>query len=348
MTIRDYTCRRLLTVVTIAPVVLTLFGLGCSSALIVKRKNVDLSAVKSPIIFKGDSTTAYRDPACIYHDGVFRLFYTYVLTKEDGKRYWVVAFSKSSDLIHWTEPKIITPIDQNLNFASPGNVIRFGSDWILCLQTYPTPAGEKHGNENCRVWIMRSKDLENWGPAEMLMVKGPDVPFEKMGRLIDAYLIEDKDQPGRWWCFFDDNAANMSYSYDLKTWTYFNRIEAGENVCILIDSDEYLMFHSPSNGIGMKRSKDLKTWRDVGAPTGKHGTGSITLGQKNWPWAQGRLTAGFVLDMRHHPDIGKYLMFFHASGPEDERTMFSTFASLGLAWSDELVDWDWPGRNAEP
>ncbi|MHC4624484.1 MAG: glycosyl hydrolase family 28 protein [Planctomycetota bacterium] len=322
-----------------------LMGFASDRRPAAEAKQIDLSAIKSPIILKGDATTAYRDPTCIYHNGLFRLFYTYIITKDDGKHYWAVAFSKSSDLIHWTEPKIITPVERNLNFASPGNIIRFGDDWILCLQTYPTPNGQKYGNEDCRVWIIRSRDLENWGTAELLRVKGPDVPFEKMGRLIDAYLIEDKDEPGKWWCFFDDNAANMSCSCDLKTWTYFNRIEAGENVCILVDGDEYLMFHSPRNGIGMKRSKDLKTWRDVGAPTGKHGTGSITLGQKDWPWAQGRLSAGFVLDLRKEPAVGKYLMFFHGSGPEDERTMFSTFCSLGLAWSDDLVDWDWPGKD---
>ncbi|MHC4500133.1 MAG: hypothetical protein ACYS21_13575, partial [Planctomycetota bacterium] len=130
-----------------------------------KDREVDFSAIKSPIVFKGNAATAYRDPTAIYHDGVFRLFYTYILTRDDGKHYWTVAFSKSRDLIHWTEPKIITPIDQNLNFASPGNFIRHGEDWILCLQTYPTPKGEKYGNQNCRVWIMRSRDLENWGPA---------------------------------------------------------------------------------------------------------------------------------------------------------------------------------------
>ena len=80
----------------------------------------------------------------------------------------------------------------------------------------------------------------------MLKVRGPGVPVEQMGRIIDPYLVEDKGEPGKWWCFFDDNAANMSFSYDLETWTYFNCIPAGENVCILTaDRDDCLMFHSP-------------------------------------------------------------------------------------------------------
>lgn len=293
-------------------------------------------ALHSPIIFAGDAVTAYRDPAVIYHDGFFRLFFTYVRIDAENQHYWVVAHSKSPDLIHWTRPEPITPADRNLNFSSPGNIVRFGDEWILCMQTYPTPNGEKFGNEDCRVWITRSRDLENWQTPELLRVKGPDVPVEDMGRIIDAYLLEDKDEPGKWWCFFDDNAVNMAFSYDLVNWTYFNRIEGGENVCVLVEKNEYLMFHSPKNGIGMKRSRDMKDWTDSGE--------LITLGQEHWPWASGRLTAGFVLDLREDERVGKYLMFFHGSGPEDERTMFSTHASLGLAWSEDLVAWDWPGK----
>jgi hypothetical protein len=100
------------------------------------------------------------------------------------------------------------------------------------------------------------------------------------------------------------------------------------------------MFHSPKNGIGMKRSMDLKNWRDVGGSTTKEDTGLITLGQKDWPWASQRLTAGFVLDLRNDPRVGKYLMFFHAEPPEG----FRKYASLGLAWSDDLLHWDWPGK----
>ena len=70
------------------------------------------------------------------------------------------------------------------------------------------------------------------------------------------------------------------------------------------------------------------------------------LGQPTWPWAQGRLTAGFVLDLRTEPAVGKALMFFHGSDfPEkDPRGGFDNFASIGLAWSDDLKTWAWPGK----
>ncbi|MHC4213905.1 MAG: sialidase family protein [Planctomycetota bacterium] len=313
---------------------------GCSSFSNANAQIINLNDIQSPIILKGDENRAFRDPAAIYHNGTFYLYYTLWLKDADGIRYSYTALSKSKDLAKWTEPKIITPKDINLNYSSPGNVIRFKDKWILCLQTYPTPDGKKYGNNNCRLWIMRSDDLENWAEPEMLKVKGPDVPFDKMGRLIDAYLVEDKDTPGKWWCLFDDNAVNISYSYDLEKWTYLKRVPAGENACVIIKDNEYILFHSPGNGIGVKRSKNMIDWNHVGTKIDKSGTGSITLGQKDWPWSSQRLTAGFVLDLKDDPLVGKYLMFFHAEPPGG----FKKLASLGIAWSDDLVTWDWPGK----
>ncbi|MBN2292376.1 MAG: hypothetical protein JXM70_08125 [Pirellulales bacterium] len=72
----------------------------------------------------------------------------------------------------------------------------------------------------------------------------------------------------------------------------------------------------------------------------------ITLGQKHWPWAEFRLTAGVVLDLRKDPRIGKYVMFFHGSGPgkEGNQDNCDANASIGIAWSDDLLNWDWPKK----
>lgn len=96
-----------------------------------------------------------------------------------------------------------------------------------------------------------------------------------------------------------------------------------------------MLFHSPETGIGVKRSKDLQTWRDCGV---------LMLGVEEWPWAQGRLTAGFVLDARDAPGIGKYLMLFHGSDTPETSPVggFDNHASIGIAWSDDLVHWSWP------
>lgn len=207
----------------------------------------------------------------------------------------------------------------------------------MCLQSYPRPNGEKYANETARLWTMESDDLINWSEPELMMVKGNGMPVNEMGRMIDPYLLEDKDEPGKYWCFYKQNGVSMSWSSDLKNWTWSGYANAGENVCVLTINDEYTMFHSPANGIGVMHSRDMKNWSESDEV--------ITLGQRDWPWALGRLTAGFVLDCRKSRDIGKYLMFFHGSGPEDETVIFDTHASIGIAWSDDLKNWDWPGKD---
>lgn len=295
----------------------------------------ELAKLPSPVLFRGDASIAYRDPAAIYHDGWFYLYFTKTTIEADKQVYQYCAWSKSRDLLHWTEPKTFTPRDQKLNFSSPGNVIRDGERWLLCLQTYPRPAGEMYGNASSRLWVMESNDLETWGEPTLLRVKGPEVAVADMGRMIDPFLLPDKDEPGKWWCFYKQNGVSLSWSRDLRAWTFAGSTKAGENACVLVVDDEYVLFHSPPNGVGVRRSKNLKTWRDQGL---------LTLGQKDWPWAAGRLTAGFVLDARKVEGVGKYLMFFHGSDyPEkDPRGGFDNFASIGIAWSDDLVRWDWP------
>lgn len=292
-----------------------------------------LNALQSPILFHGDSATAYRDPAAVYHNGVLHLFFTLVKTESDGTVFLYTASSQSRDLKNWSPVKIFTPRDRALNFSSPGNIVRLGDEWIMCLQTYPRQNGEKYANAGARVWVMRSGDLENWSSPELLRVKGDDVPEAQMGRMIDPYLLQDKDDARRWWCFYKQNGVSMSWSEDLRRWHYVGHAEAGENVCVLIDGNEYVLFHSPHNGIGVKRSADLRHWRDEPL---------ITLGQRDWSWAQGRLTAGFVLDLRAAADIGKYVMLFHGTGPQDEEVIFDTHACIGIAWSDDLKTWHWP------
>jgi hypothetical protein len=306
-----------------------------------------LSHLTSPVLFAGDATNAYRDPAAIYHDGWFYLYFTWIRTEHDGIPYSYVAWSRSRDLRHWSGPEIITSRDKDLDFGSPGDVVLYKGRWVLCLQTYPRPNGERYGNRDSRIWTMTSQDLHHWSRPEVLRVKGPDVPIADMGRMIDPFLLQDKDARDKWWCFYKQNGISRSWSLDLKNWTYTGKTDAGENPCVIVDNNQYVLFHSPPNGIGVKRSTDLENWTDEGV---------LMLGQREWPWAQGRLTAGFVLDLRNDPAIGKSLMFFHGSQfpEEDPRGGFNNYASIGFAWSDRndrseshdnLKDWQWAGRS---
>ena len=292
-----------------------------------------LDALPSPILFKGDANTGYRDPLLLWHDGLFHMFFT-LGERDTNAVYSCIAHSTSRDLRAWSPPRRLTPHDLRLNFVSPGSVVRFGGEWVLCASTYPQPNGERYGNASARLYLLRSPDLDLWSEPELLRVKGPGVPVEKMGRMIDACLIPDKDDPGKWWCFYKQNGVSMSWSRDLRAWTFAGSTQAGENVCVLVHDGRYLMFHSPPNGIGVKTSADLRHWSDAGP--------LITLGQKDWPWAQGRLTAGYVADLRSVPGVGRYVMVFHGTGPEPEPIKFQTHACIGIAWSDDLKTWKWP------
>ncbi|RTE10661.1 hypothetical protein [Paenibacillus whitsoniae] len=290
----------------------------------------------SPVLLRGDHKKAFRDPCALYQDGIWWLYYTLVETEEDGRVYLYTAMSQSANLREWSKPLLLTPRDQHLNFSSPGNVIRVNNRWRMCLQSYPRPNGEKYGNGDCRIWMMESEDLVNWTAPELLRVKGDHVADKDMGRMIDPYFIENAAKPGEWFCFYKQNGVSLSKTDNFRQWTYCGNESAGENVCIIRDEGEYVMFHSPENGIGVMRSYDLVHWREEDS--------LITLGQQEWEWAKGRITAGFVLDLRHKEGVEAFVMFFHGSGPEDERVLFDTHASIGIAWSRDLKVWDWPGK----
>ncbi len=295
---------------------------------------IDLKQLASPILLQGDAHTAYRDPAVFFHDGRFYLYFTLVETEPDGRVFLYLAMTTTTDLLTFTPVRKLSVRDQALNFSSPGNIIRFGGRFCLCCQTYCRPNGEKYGTADSRIFLMRSDDLMNWDAPELLRVKGDEVPREEMGRMIDPYLLEDKDEPGKFWCFYKQAGVSLSWSRDLVHWNYHGRTESGENVCVAVVNGEYWLWHSPRNGIGLLKSTDLTHWHDTGT--------LITLGQKEWPWAQGRLTAGAVIDLRDEPAVGKALLFFHGTGPEDESIVFDQYACIGIAWSDDLIHWEYP------
>lgn len=306
-----------------------------------EAQTIRLDAIKSPIVFRGNDHLAYRDPAVLYHDGTFFLFFTLTEIEPDGMIYMYTAASRSKDLVHWTIPRKLTPKDQNLNYSSPGNIIRYHGEWLLCLQTYPRPGNTvrnmpQYGNNSARLFLLRSKDLETWSEPELIKVKGPNIAVADMGRMIDPYLLQDKDDSTKYWCFYKQNGVSSSWTRDFRDWTFSGHAESGENSCVIVENNQYILFHSPSNGIGIKRSDDLKTWKEWGK--------LITLGQSDWEWARGRVTAGAVILLPGRQQA-KYLMFFHGSGPLTEKEGdFDKNASIGIAWSNDLINWAWPEK----
>ena len=309
-----------------------------------EAQKIHLESLQSPVIFKGNDHLAYRDPAVLCHNGTFFLFFTLTEIEKDGMIFMYTASSRSTDLVHWTSPRKLTPRDRNLNYSSPGNILRYRGEWLLCLQSYPRPGNTvrnmpQYGNNSARIFLLRSKDLENWSEPELMKVKVTTVPVADMGRMIDPYLLQDKDDSTKFWCFYKQNGVSSSWTRDFKEWTFFGHTESGENTCVMVENNQYILFHSPPNGIGIKRSADLKTWKEWGK--------LITLGQSEWEWAKGRITAGAVIPLLGMPQA-KYLMFFHGSGPLTEKEGdFDKNSSIGIAWSNDLITWVWPGKKKQ-
>ena len=296
----------------------------------------ELMALESPILLAGNERIAYRDPCVFRRNGTFHLFFTLVETETDGSVFLYVATTETRDFRLFSPIRKITVRDQRCNYSSPGNVLEFGGLYHLCFQSYCRENGEKFGNERCRLFRSSSPDLRCWSPPEIIPVKGPDVQENQMGRMIDPFWFFDRKDPGKIWCFFKQNGISYAWSRDLKKWNFIGRMDGGENVCVVIADSRYHLWSSPKNGISLQTSRDLEHWE----PEGR----LITLGQNQWEWARGRLTAGFVLDLRDHPDVGLALLFYHGTGPEDESVVFDTHACIGIAWSNDLLHWHYPGE----
>ena len=277
-------------------------------------------------IFKGTAELAYRDPACIYVDGTFYLFMT-ISRKSDGYMYNTLGLSESRDLIRWTEPRSITVTDRTQNYCSPGNILRVGDEYWICVTSYPMPDPyevRSYATDDARLFFIKTKDFQSFSAPELILAKG-DTPREAMGRMIDPYIFRDRDDDGLYHLFFKQNGVSHAHSRDLIHWEYDGRMNGGENACVVLHDGLYYLIHSPENGIGLKVSKDLTAWEDRGVQT---------LGQSRWEWASGRITAAFAMEApRDYPR--RYLVFFHGSRADSFPETHGS-ASIALAATDDF------------
>lgn len=272
------------------------------------------------LIFEQTKKFSYRDPAAYIENGVIYLFFTLVENTPE-RQYFYVAMSQSKDFINWSKPRILTEKDNLKNYSSPGNVIKYKGVYHLCVQTYPRDESQIYGNENSRIFTMKSKDLIKWEKAVLLKVKG-DVSEKAMGRMIDPYILQDDN---KFICFFKQNGVSFSTSTDLINWQFQGSANCGKNVCVLKNNDEYLIFNSPENGINIMSTKDFKSFNNIK---------TLYLNQQDKPWAKDRITAGFVIDVsRVSPH--KYALFYHGDNEDD----YLFGASLAVVFSDDLINW---------
>lgn len=274
------------------------------------------------IIFKGDDKTAYRDPACIYYNNTYYLFFT-VSEKENGYMYNCIGLSTSNDLKNWSKVNILTEKNLDTNYSSPGNIIEHNGEFIICFTSYPMPYSynEKYwANDDARLFTMKTSDFKLFTKPCLLNPK-EDMPKEDIGRMIDPFIIKNDDF---YYLFFKQNGVSFSKSKDMENWEFMGNTNGGENACVIKHNDEFILVHSPKNGISFSKSKDLKTWQEFSY---------TTLKQNEWEWADGRITAGFV--MEGTKDIKyKYILFFHGSKDIYPETHGS--ATLAMAFTNDF------------
>ncbi len=231
-----------------------------------------MKSLRNPILDRRPNV-ALRDPALLYRDGRLWCFHTAVEKPGDQFRLYVDVVI-SDDMIRWTSPRRLT--DSPLSFSSPGNIIRRGDEWILCVQSYPVPPGEEYGSEDSRLWLMRSADLIHWGEPRMIAPQGSRARWSGSRRQIDPYVVE---HDGKFWCLYKSSGClGLLVSDDLGEWSEaaMDRPILGpqdtpdgrlvENPCVVPADDGFVLFFSPcgkGRGIGVARSDDLLQWRDV-------------------------------------------------------------------------------------
>lgn len=275
-----------------------------------------------PVIFAGDKKIAYRDPACYYFNDEYHLFFT-VSEKENGYMYNCVGHSVSTDLCNFSEPEIITVKDNTQNYCSPGNIIKYGDEYLICVTSYPMrlPYSEcSFADNTARLFFIKTKDFKSFSTPERIYPKGKGIIDE--GRMIDPFVFENN---GEYLLFFKQNGVSVSRSANLCDWEFIGSVDGGENACVIEDGERFILIHSPKNGIGIKESQDLMTWKDIGV---------YTLDQEKWDFADGRLTAAFAMRAKSESKY-KYIVFFHGSRADSLPETHGA-ASLALAYTDDF------------
>jgi sucrose-6-phosphate hydrolase SacC (GH32 family) len=239
-----------------------------------------------------------------------------------------VGLSKSQDLINWTKPEILTETDKLKNYCSPGCIIKTKDEYLLCITSYPMPepySVRYYADQTARLYIIRTTDFETFSEPEKIYAKGKNLSQKEEGRMIDPFIFENKDKKGEYILLFKQNGISLSRSFDMVNWKYEGSVDGGENACILIRNNKYLLIHSPDNGIGLAESNDLKVWKEIK---------NITLKQKEWDWASGRLTAGFAMESKGNTKY-KYILFFHGSRKESFPETHGN-ATLAMVFTDDF------------
>ena len=232
--------------------------------------NFVYSSIPRPLWFLPDIDL--RDPAVYVHDGTAFLFFTHYDFRE-GK--WHIGLTETQDFRAFSPIRFVSPE----GYASPGNVLRVGDEFVLCYQQY-----REFPHTLC---LARSRNLRDWSAPEVVFNTGPDNIWNADGRVIDPYLVEWQ---GQFYCYYvgstrwgkpaGHNYIGVAGSTNLHDWTDLSPEEptigvdfpweepdGNENNCVLRYDGRWVMLYSASlqrQTIAWATSDDLLHWEKQG------------------------------------------------------------------------------------
>ena len=175
---------------------------------------IQLSAISNPVISRGANEAA-RDMALFYEGGTLYCFYSSV-TKDQQRYQWCLEVTETTDCVNWSPPRRLTTSE--LNFSSPGNIIRHQNEYVMCVQSYPSERGVGCGSEAARLWLMRSKDLISWDEPKPMRPEGCQANWTESHRQIEPYLWNLKEDSGA----FPKPPGNSGF-LSQRTWRHGRR-----------------------------------------------------------------------------------------------------------------------------
>ncbi len=323
-----------------------------------------LSELKNPVY--GVAGVSVRDPAALWKEGECYLFYTRQVGGWGGPECYDIGLTITRDFQTFSPEIIISP----KGYASPGNIVRVGGQWILVVQSYPWPS---------EIALLFSADLRHWSAPHHIIPADTGPGWEASHGPIDGWLFYDQ---GFWHCLWvnfrrgsDERAFGCHRTRDWRSWENLTpeaplisgpayKDNGGVENCALVrEGDTWHFFASvgmnpqhlahvagpslwelpplaPEAEIfftapeGPAEPKSPSSPSPVSPDSRKSGTPEgKTAHQSAGPqrWCASHQSAVFVADFR--PWCGKWGMLFHGL-PHPEAD-----ATLGLAFSDNLWDW---------
>lgn len=312
---------------------------------------LDGTTLRNPIYVR--EGWSVKDACMAYHDGRYYLFFS-AFFWEDGRERSHVVGVRTADFIHYSEPLFIWRGREGdwIGMCSP-NITRVGDTWYLVYNSW----GGKRDQPN-QLFYARSNDLEHWEhdiPLARNLTAGKDI-------IDGAVACHD----GRFYLIYHEWRINRER-------VKLNRIAVADSMDgeFRFIGDGYVRFLMPDgneNGLKHENFEFIRiedVWLLLSTDYRPHNPYLYRISgspddEASWQtWTEGRklivpeehfntrhrANSAFMADWREHDG---YVYLLYAGHIEDESHAGRGNNTLGLARSQDLVDWQVPPAGKQP